>query len=498
MNEEKNENNKRTLEDIDNVDENDNKYSKSNNTTDTTDTATTIDTEKINKKYIQPDGTILSKEEYKKNIKEQHKKRKIENRRNKKNNKKVENYKKNEEEGNITKELLAETTCFVENGLRFVNPYQYTFKVNAKERWFGRSLLEMFSTEFSTLPQHIYHQKIKRGLITINGQQSSPNSIIKLNDVISHNVHRHEPPVTDKPIKIVALNDDIVVVDKPASIPVHPCGRFRHNSLTFMLASQHGLTHLYGVHRLDRLTSGLLILARTPAAAKAKSTQIQKGTVQKTYLAKVKGKFPSNDNGDFIVVDQPLVIQNMRLGINYVGPQGKPSVTHFKLYSYNAKEDTSIVLCLPKTGRTHQIRIHLQWLKFPILNDPLYNDEFKKNVSNSKSFTSDGISDLYGEGDDDNNNNDITPSTTTLNEPKVFEDIQDDESIPIECKDCSIVWSDPTQFSFGIYLHAKKYESQEWSFETELPFWAIDDNNVLATTTTTISDISTSENKKEE
>lgn len=70
------------------------------------------------------------------------------------------------------------------------------------------------------------------------------------------------------PIEIIEQNDDVVVVDKPASLPVHPCGRYRHNTVIFILGKERGLSELHTVHRLDRLTSGVLLFARTLESSK--------------------------------------------------------------------------------------------------------------------------------------------------------------------------------------------------------------------------------------
>ncbi|KAK5584217.1 hypothetical protein RB653_005825 [Dictyostelium firmibasis] len=458
----------------------------------------------INKKYIQDDGSILSKQQYKKKIEEFNKQKKIDNRQSRKQKKRAETHKKNDEEGNITKQILSETKFHYKDNLRHIEPYQYTFKVFAKERWFGQSILDMFSQEFSTNSRDVYLKKIKRGLIKVNDELVSPSYKIKLNDTIIHTVHRHEPPITGEPLKIVSLDNNVVVVDKPSSIPVHPCGRFRHNSLMYMLASEHGINQLYGVHRLDRLTSGLLLLARTPDAANKKANQIQSGSVSKQYLAKVIGKFPQSSKSSessessessqiklcktledgTVIVDQPIVIQSMRLGINHVGIGGKQSITHIKLFSYDQSTNTSIVLCTPKTGRTHQIRVHLKWLGFPIANDPLYNNEFKESF---KALTSDGKTSYIFDEDDDssnfvkdeeklnnNNGNNKKNSQPTIicKVTKEEEEFIDDGISPIHCNDCSIVWSDSSQFSFGIYLHALSYSSSDWSYKTDLPSWA--------------------------
>lgn len=81
-------------------------------------------------------------------------------------------------------------------------------------------------------------------------------------------MHRHEPPVVSRPMEVLVDDGEVIVVDKPASIPVHPCGRFRHNTVIFILGKELGISKLHTVHRLDRLTSGVLLLARTLETSK--------------------------------------------------------------------------------------------------------------------------------------------------------------------------------------------------------------------------------------
>ncbi|KAK8379521.1 hypothetical protein O3P69_019448 [Scylla paramamosain] len=84
----------------------------------------------------------------------------------------------------------------------------------------------------------------------------------------------------------------MVVVDKPASIPVHPCGRYRHNTVVFILAKEYNLKNLRTIHRLDRLTSGLLLFGRTPKKAREMEQQIRTRQVTKEYVCRVEGEFP--------------------------------------------------------------------------------------------------------------------------------------------------------------------------------------------------------------
>lgn len=104
------------------------------------------------------------------------------------------------------------------------------------------------------------------------------------NDFLRNRVHRHEPPVTADPVRLLAENEDVVVVDKPSSIPVHPCGRFRHNSVIFILGKEHQLKELHPLHRLDRLTSGVLMFAKTAAVSERIHEQVRDRQVSWAFV----------------------------------------------------------------------------------------------------------------------------------------------------------------------------------------------------------------------
>jgi RluA family pseudouridine synthase len=192
--------------------------------------------------------------------------------------------------------------------------------------------------------------------VTVNGEEVALDAVVKDNDVICHRVHRHEPPVTATPIEILVSNDDIVVVNKPSSIPVHPCGRYRHNSVVFLLGREHGLKNLHTVHRIDRLTSGILMFAKSASKARKLESEIRGREVLKEYVCRVEGEFPS----ELVECNEPILVVSHKIGICRVSPDGKPCHTDFCRISTN--KQTSIVRCIPHTGRMHQIRVHLQWL----------------------------------------------------------------------------------------------------------------------------------------
>nr|XP_017099101.2 RNA pseudouridylate synthase domain-containing protein 2 isoform X1 [Drosophila bipectinata]XP_017099102.2 RNA pseudouridylate synthase domain-containing protein 2 isoform X1 [Drosophila bipectinata]XP_043068509.1 RNA pseudouridylate synthase domain-containing protein 2 isoform X1 [Drosophila bipectinata] len=269
----------------------------------------------------------------------------------------------------FTDERYQETSYYMENGLRKVYPYYFTFTTFTKGRWVGEKILDIFSREFRAHPAEEYERCIQTGTLTVNFEKVPIDYRLKHNDLLANIVHRHEVPVTSQPIKIVHMDEDIVVVNKPASIPVHPCGRYRHNTVVFILAKEFNLKNLRTIHRLDRLTSGLLLFGRSPKKARQMEQQIRNRQVEKEYICRVEGVFPDG----VVECKEPIEVVSYKIGVCKVSPKGKDCTTTFQKLSQNGS--TSVVLCKPLTGRMHQIRVHLQYLGYPILNDPLYNHE---------------------------------------------------------------------------------------------------------------------------
>ncbi|THV06660.1 pseudouridine synthase [Dendrothele bispora CBS 962.96] len=258
-------------------------------------------------------------------------------------------------------------------GLKKIPPYWYPYTTYAKERWLGRELLEVVSTEFRDRSMEYYRYALESGVTTINGKVASPNQIIQNGDRMENVVHRHEPPVSATPVKIL-LEDkerEFLVVDKPGSIPVHASGRYYRNTLVAILMSDFGYEKVYTVNRLDRLTSGLMIVPTSSACARKLTHEFVSGTVRKEYVARCKGEFPEGE----VVCEEPLLTVDRQMGLNIVHPKGKHAKTIFQRIRYDSNTDSSVVLCKPLTGRSHQIRVHLQYLGHPIANDTVYSEE---------------------------------------------------------------------------------------------------------------------------
>ncbi|XP_067335133.1 RNA pseudouridylate synthase domain-containing protein 2 isoform X2 [Channa argus] len=267
----------------------------------------------------------------------------------------------------FSQEHFSETSYYFEGGLRKVYPYYFDFKTYCKGRWIGKSLLEVFKSEFRAESVEYYQKAAKEGRIRLNETPVEDLSLVlRNNDHMRNTVHRHEPPVVGTPLEVLVDDGEVLVVDKPASIPVHPCGRFRHNTVIFILGKERGISELHTVHRLDRLTSGVLLFARTLETSKRLDQLVRDRQLEKEYVCRVEGEFPEGE----VVCEEPILVVSFKIGLCRVDPKGKECRTIFQRLSFNGK--TSVVRCLPLTGRTHQIRVHLQYLGFPILRDPIY------------------------------------------------------------------------------------------------------------------------------
>jgi tRNA pseudouridine synthase 9 len=396
-------------------------------------------------------------------------------------------------------EPASATPYYFENGLRRVAPYHYTYNTWCKERWRGREVLDVFESEFRDRPISYYKHAIETGQVCVDGKVVSPNYVLKNGNLVSHTIHRHEPPVSAAPITILHEDDDMIVINKPSGIPVHPAGRYNFNSLVEIMKAERGPEWIaYPCHRLDRLTSGIMFIAKHPKSAAALSKQIRKRSVRKEYIARVIGEFPDGE----VVCDQPILQISPKLGLNRIRADGKSARTVFKKLAYYPpreprvrppspnpaeddskpwlrKEGHSIVRCLPVTGRTHQIRVHLQHLGHPIQNDPIYANQkvwglrLGFNDPEARENTDeDIISRLSRMGKDD-----VADAVAYHDEMVDQYYKKKAEKMSGElCEICDTpLYTDPGAQELSLWLHSLRYEDAggNWSYVSPLPDWAL-------------------------
>lgn len=446
---------------------------------------------------------------------------------------------------------------------------------------------------------------------------------IKDSDVLTHTVHRHEPAVAvstaanqpknaessacnspRKLVKIVAETDEVIALDKPGTLPIHPCGGYHKNALLGLLEEDEETKSqsFYTIHRLDRLTSGLVVLAKSPDVAKHLSRCIRQRNCQKFYLARVKGRFPLELEGrvdrleskpldgewpdvvnkesensvdkarrknarGFWITDSSGSIRNdvsisdcakaenidvvsrleyfsraldntsesdisrqmfwlhLACPTRIVKPKNgvceagtfqelsedeylktvKPAETSFGVVSYDPNSDSTLIICRPITGRTHQIRLHAKHVGHPIANDPNYggniwygNEEGRGICAQARAVLG-ARDDAIDDGDScesEMNDKNISDVPATVEEVNLADSSRrEDEPLGDYIKrvcvwcgrlgDRSVVEHSMLEFlirSRGIWLHALQYciEDDEkegpdkyLTFRTDLPPWAL-------------------------
>lgn len=214
---------------------------------------------------------------------------------------------------------------------------------------------------------------ISQGRVKLNGQVASSKAV-KVVDGDEVEID-YEDPVASEDLKILFENDDEIVISKPAGMLSHAKGPISGEvsvadwlqpKTTDLDAQRSGI-----VHRLDRATSGVMILAKNPESKSWLMKQFSDRNVHKKYLAVIEG---STDSKKF-KIDMPIGRNPKKLTTFYVTDSGREAQTEVEVLSTNGKE--SLVVLLPKTGRTHQLRVHMWANGWPILGDPFYNDSFK-------------------------------------------------------------------------------------------------------------------------
>lgn len=218
---------------------------------------------------------------------------------------------------------------------------------------------------------------IEQGYVLVNGKIAKPSLKVKTNDAINVNIPEVKPleiVAEDIPLKVIYEDDDILIIDKPQGMVVHPCNGHHEGTLVNAILNHcetlsgiNGVARPGIVHRIDKDTSGLICVAKTDEAHHKLANQLADHTMNREYIALVRGVIKENKG----TIDMPIGRHKgdrKKMAVNK--ESGKPAITHFEVIK--RYENHTLIRCKLVTGRTHQIRVHMAEIGFPVEGDPLY------------------------------------------------------------------------------------------------------------------------------
>ena len=258
-------------------------------------------------------------------------------------------------------------------------------KVNEEDKGL---IIDSFLANSSDLSRSQIQKLIEEGRVLVNNETTVSRYKVNPGDFITAE-YLEQTPTDIKPkdiaLDIVYEDEDLIVINKPKGLVVHPAaGNYDNTLVNALLYHCKELSDINGyyrpgiVHRIDKDTSGLLVCAKNNAAHAALSAQLQDKTCFRKYYAIVNGIIDNNEG----IINAPIGRSSKdRQKMEVTDKNSKEAITEFKVLQ--RLSSTCLVECELKTGRTHQIRVHMAFIKHPVLNDPKYS---KKTIDETGQY----------------------------------------------------------------------------------------------------------------
>ncbi len=232
----------------------------------------------------------------------------------------------------------------------------------------GTTLLNFLAGRFTYRGAEDWKKLILDGTVTCNDQKVSPDKLLAVGDVVEYRPGELVEPPAELSYQILYEDRDLVVIDKPGNLCVHPAGPFFKHTLWYLLREKYGES-LHFVTRLDRETSGAMIVALRPEIA----AKLERAEMEKSYLVLVHGDFPETLTAEGFLFHDPVSVIRKKRRYAATAPENVKSercLTVFRKISGDGK--FSLLEATLGTGRMHQIRATLSSLGYPVVGDKLY------------------------------------------------------------------------------------------------------------------------------
>ena len=250
-------------------------------------------------------------------------------------------------------------------------------KIIVTEECVNQRLDKFLSTQLSEFSRTHIDKIIDEGLCKVNGKVAKSSLKLKTNDVVEIDIPEVKPLEISKEdieLDVVYEDSDILIINKPQGMVVHPAnGHYEHTLVNAILHHCNDLSGINGVmrpgivHRIDKDTSGLICVAKNDKAHLFLADQLKDHTMSRKYTALVRGVIPENSGEINMPIGRD---RNNRQKMAVTRTNSKEAVTYFKVLKRFS--NNTLIECRLKTGRTHQIRVHMSYIGFPVEGDPLY------------------------------------------------------------------------------------------------------------------------------
>lgn len=246
--------------------------------------------------------------------------------------------------------------------------YDLSCRVDAYRH--GWPLLRFLAHRFRYHPADLWRTRVEEGVVNVNGTVATVDTVVHRDDRVEYTIHHTEPAV-DFAYEVLFEDDHLLAVSKSGNLPVHAGGKFIRNTLIAELRERWG-DELRLAHRLDRETSGVVLLVKSADGARSLERQFREQRVRKSYLAVLRGETPPEWTVDGAIARrEPAAPPYFRVVDDAAG---KRAVTRFRRVAVatGPTGPLSLVEAEPTSGRTNQIRVHAAHAGYPILGDKIY------------------------------------------------------------------------------------------------------------------------------